>query len=275
MFNGLKKLHIDLPTLSLVIIVVNLVQIAVLLLQFYSNRTIKGIGWWLSWSIFIAVGFTFLYLRSFPGVYSYSILFQNASIMIGLIFLYIGITRFFGKTENKLALYILYGLYVVAIFFFTFIHENINARTVLISVSVSVIAFATAYSLLKYRTKYLYTSATFFAVVQIIHGSYYVFRATTAILNFSSFDPFSINFSNVFLYVDAISSSMLFTFCLIIMVNQKLSEEIHTAKVHFESVFNTGPDAALISRISDAVIVNVNDAFCAVTGYTREDAIGK
>ena len=268
-------MHIDLPTLSLVIIVVSLVQIAVLLLQFYSNRTIKGIGWWLSWSIFIAAGFTFLYLRSFPGVYSYSILFQNASIMIGLIFLYVGITRFLGYTENKLAVYSLYGLYVFAIFFFTFINDNINARTILISVSVSAIAFTTAYVLFKYRTKHLYTSATFFAVIQIIHGSYYVFRAITAIFDFSSFDPFSINFSNVFLYIDAISSSILFTFCLIIMVNQKLNEEVHNAKVHFESVFNTSPDAALITRMSDAVIVNVNDAFCAVTGYTREYAIGK
>ncbi len=268
-------MHIDLPTLSLVIIVVNLVQIAVLLLQFYSNRTIKGIGWWLAWSIFIAVGFTFLYLRSFPGVYLYSILFQNASIMIGLIFLYVGITRFLGYTENKIAVYSLYGLYVFAIFFFTFVNDDIIVRTIIISVSVSVIAFATAFALFKYRTKHLYTSATFFAVIQIIHGSYYVFRAITAILHFSSFDPFSINFSNVFLYIDAISSSMLFTFCLIIMVNQKLNEEIHNAKVHFESVFNTSPDAALITRMTDAVIVNVNDAFCSVTGYTREYAIGK
>ncbi len=268
-------MHIDLPTLSLVIIVVNLVQIAVLLLQFYSNRTIKGIGWWLAWSIFIAVGFTFLYLRSFPGVYLYSILFQNASIMIGLIFLYVGITRFLGYTENKIAVYSLYGLYVFAIFFFTFVNDDIIVRTIIISVSVSVIAFATAFALFKYRTKHLYTSATFFAVIQIIHGSYYVFRAITAIFDFSSFDPFSINFSNVFLYIDAISSSMLFTFCLIIMVNQKLNEEIHNAKVHFESVFNTSPDAALITRMTDAVIVNVNDAFCSVTGYTREYAIGK
>jgi len=267
--------HIDLPTLSLVIIVVNLVQIAVLLLQFYSNRTIKGIGWWLSWSIFIAVGFTFLYLRSFPGVFSYSILFQNAAIMIGLVFLYVGVIRFLGYKENKLAVYSLYGLYVFTIFFFTFVNDNINARTVFISVSVSAIAFATSFALLKYRSKYIYTSATFFAAVQIIHGSYYVFRAITALLDFSSFDPFSINFNNVFLYVDAISSSMLFTFCLIIMVNQRLNEEIHNAKVHFESVFNTSPDAAFITRMSDAVIVNVNDAFCAITGYSREESIGK
>lgn len=43
----------------------------------------------------------------------------------------------------------------------------------------------------------------------------------------------------------------------------------------FETVFQTSPDAAIVSRVCDAVILLVNDSFCHITGYTREEVVGK
>jgi PAS domain S-box-containing protein len=42
---------------------------------------------------------------------------------------------------------------------------------------------------------------------------------------------------------------------------------------YFELVFNTSPDAALISRLSDSKIMKVNDGFSQITGYSREEAL--
>ncbi|CQR74633.1 Cyclic di-GMP phosphodiesterase response regulator RpfG [Sporomusa ovata DSM 2662] len=46
------------------------------------------------------------------------------------------------------------------------------------------------------------------------------------------------------------------------------------AKEHFEAIFNTSPDPTLITRYSDGVIVDINQAFLALTCYTRDEVIG-
>ena len=43
----------------------------------------------------------------------------------------------------------------------------------------------------------------------------------------------------------------------------------------FQTVFQTSPDAALVTRVCDGVILHVNDGFCRITGYTRQDVINK
>lgn len=50
--------------------------------------------------------------------------------------------------------------------------------------------------------------------------------------------------------------------------------EIREAKEHFELIFSTSPDAAIISRLDDGHIINVNDAFTTLTGYSAAEAIG-
>jgi PAS domain-containing protein len=52
-------------------------------------------------------------------------------------------------------------------------------------------------------------------------------------------------------------------------------KESREAKEHFESIFNTSPDAILITRLSDGCIVDINEGFVAMSGFTREEVIGK
>jgi PAS domain S-box-containing protein len=58
-------------------------------------------------------------------------------------------------------------------------------------------------------------------------------------------------------------------------VNSKKSEsgDFSESKEYFELIFNTSPDAALISRVSDAKVLKVNDAFTKISGYSREEAL--
>jgi len=47
------------------------------------------------------------------------------------------------------------------------------------------------------------------------------------------------------------------------------------AKEEMELVFNTSPDAALISRLSDGLIVYANEGFSVLSGFTRDEAVGR
>ena len=76
-------------------------------------------------------------------------------------------------------------------------------------------------------------------------------------------DQFDVpTFFNVAGYLDALIVGILWTFGLILMINQRLNAEINEVKEHLELIFNTSPDAALIFRLEDGLIVNVNDGFC-------------
>ena len=64
---------------------------------------------------------------------------------------------------------------------------------------------------------------------------------------------------------------------LAITINELALKENESkeAREHLESIFNTSPDGVLISRFCDGVIVNVNEGFIALTGYTYDETIGK
>ena len=51
--------------------------------------------------------------------------------------------------------------------------------------------------------------------------------------------------------------------------------EIAESREYFETMFNTNLDAALVTRLCDGCIINVNDGFSALTGYSRVEAEGK
>ena len=76
-------------------------------------------------------------------------------------------------------------------------------------------------------------------------------------------------------YLAALIAGTAWTLSFIIMTNQRLNEENREAREHFELLFNTGPDATLITRLHDGVIVTVNDGFMSLCGYTRPEVIGK
>jgi PAS domain S-box-containing protein len=86
---------------------------------------------------------------------------------------------------------------------------------------------------------------------------------------------FSPTLMQTFTYIFILIISLVETFGLIIMVNQRLNTEMKEAKNHFEAIFNTNPDAILISRLNDGVIVNGNEGFTALTGFTHAEVIGE
>jgi len=61
----------------------------------------------------------------------------------------------------------------------------------------------------------------------------------------------------------------------LVIERTRTQAEIIEAKENFRSMFNTTPDASIITRISDGLIVNVNEGFTALAGYAPEEAIGK
>ena len=56
---------------------------------------------------------------------------------------------------------------------------------------------------------------------------------------------------------------------------KRVEETLRESEERFRLAFSTSPDSININRLSDGLYVDINDGFTRLTGFTREDAIGR
>jgi len=86
---------------------------------------------------------------------------------------------------------------------------------------------------------------------------------------------YSSDFVQSLTFMMAISLGLLWTFGLIIIVNQRLNSELIESRNHFELIFETIPDAVTISEAESGLFLNINKGFSQISGLSKEDIIGK
>jgi PAS domain S-box-containing protein len=82
-------------------------------------------------------------------------------------------------------------------------------------------------------------------------------------------------FINISSYFEIVIISVFWTYAIIMMINQRLTSEMKRAKDHFEAIFNTTPDAIVITNLTDGTITDANDKFYELSGYKPEESLGK
>ncbi len=268
-------MDIDLKTLTFVLGITHIMQIVVFYHQYRVNKTHIGIGWWLLWSLAEAIGFGAIIIRNIIGHDKAIINIQNTFIIAGTIFLYIGIRKFLGKTINLIILIPLLIFFLIGFNYYLYINENIELRSVILNLTIGLISIITAYSLYTYKYKSITTTANFNSIIFLIHGVFFIYRSFEILNGAEVNNFFSNSFFNLLPFIDALIVSLLWTFGLIIMLNQSLQSEITKSKEKLQLIFNTSPDASLITSLNEGLIIDANNGFTSLTGYTKEEIINK
>ncbi len=268
-------MNIDIRTIILILGLTHLMQVVVFIYQYKANKAYKGIGWWLMWSAAELIGFIFLLLRDIPSIFPFVVFIQNTAIVSGTIFIYIGVMRFFDMKENQKIIIPVVLFYLLAFFYLSFVNNDILIRSVILNAVLAGISYFTAIALYKNKTRSINATVNFNAAIFILHGSIFLYRTVMMLSGISLTDIFAPTIFNILPYFDAIIVSLLWTFGFIIMVNQRLNAEMTEAKEHFEQIFNTSPDASLITRMDDGMIIDINGGFTTLSGHSRGESIGK
>jgi PAS domain S-box-containing protein len=265
----------DIRTIIFIIGIAHLIQVFVFLQQYKANKNILGPGWWLLWSAAEMLGFVLLLLRGIPSILPYIIIVQSPIILLGTVFIYIGVMRFFEKKINIKIISIFFVFYFLSHLYFFVVKDDINIRVLILDAFLVVAALITVYSIYKNKAKSIASSANFLIVIIGIHGSIFIYRSVMILLGTPVPDYLSPITFNYIQYFDALIVGLLWTFGFIMMVNQRLNSETSEAKMHFEEIFNTSPDAAAINRLSDGKYIDCNENYIKISGYSKEDITGK
>lgn len=265
----------DVRTFIFILGILQLIQVLIFSYQYSAIKGIKGLGWWWLWSATETFGFLIILLRTVPALIHIVIIFQDIILFSGTLFLYVGVMKFFDRKINLKFLISFFALFVILHLSFIFIKDDITARSLIFATSISAISFITAASIYRNKTKPIELTANLNTAIFVLHGIIFAWRSIMIISGTRFDDMFENSLFNLLPYIDSLIASLLWTFGLIIMLNQKLNGEISETKSRFELIFYNSPVAAAISRMNDGKLIDFNETFSKIAGYTREDITGR
>ena len=217
-------MELEVEILALVQCLIFISQVIVLFVQYRTNKSYRGILWWVRGSIAMALGVIFMPMLLIKPLEIFARV-ANPLIVLGQIFLYIGIMHFLDKKENKRMLGLFFAVFVMFYYYFMYIDNNLSARTVAINTVLAVICIMSAVRLFFKKEKELSSSANFTAWVFFLYGCFITVRALSALLlppmrTYS--DQWTIFIAG---FIVPIVASTLWTFGFILMLNQRLNIE--------------------------------------------------
>lgn len=269
-------MEFNVPTIVFVTSIIFATQTIAVFIQYRVNKTYNGFGLWLVGAVLQAFGFLLMLTLSIKSIWFLSI-FANPMVFLGLIFLNIGIKKYLEIPVRKWLSASLFTIFIIFYYYFMFINNSISGRSIVISSSTAVLSILTAYIIYKNKKRHFSGSADFTAFVFFAFGLLHAAMViVTCILPpIYSYQVYTAEPIRFILFIIPVVGSMLWTFGFIIMVNQRLNAENLEEKEKLEMIFNLSPDVKLITRKSDGLFVNVNAGFLLMTGYTKEETIGK
>ena len=266
----------NLHLLALIQSLISFLQVLALFAQYRINKAHGGLGWWALGSLALTLGFVCNYLRDAPSVGQVAVVVSSAMIFVGMALFYVGVLHFFGQRAPCKRLIALAVLITLIMAYFIFIDDQIAIRRLLVSVVIVAMSLVLARSLFVYRTRSIAASVYLLMVPFLLNTGFYSLRTIeTLLFGVPDNGAFSATPTQIGTYLVTMVISILGTFGLIMLVNQRLVAERRESQEESDLLFNTSPDAILLTRLGDSQLVRSNDSFSALTGFTRTDLTGQ
>ena len=266
-------MSVDLLTLSIALNLANLLQSAALAGLALANRDRVGPGWWAAGMGVLAAGLILTTLRDVALLPLELHAISNALVGIGMLLLHYGVSRFFGDSGGRRWFWLAAGLIVAANLMLAFTGDAPPLRRILFSVVIALVSMLIAQRLLRELQTDTRPVVLFLAIVFLVNSAFFALRAVASV---TEADWLTVSPSwQTATYLVSMATTTLWTFGLILLVNQELVNRQHEAVQQLEQIFAAQPDAVLLSRLTDGVFVKVNHGFTTISGYSADEAIGK
>lgn len=240
-------MKLDLPTLTFLAGLTILAQVAALAVQFRANRAYRGTGWWLAGAGAFAAGFLFLAVNAKFGLWGLGML-GNPALVFAHMALWVGTLRFMGRPVRwPWPLVALAGAVAVYETFLVLL-PSISVRTIVVATAIALFDLATARALLAREGRRLSQPARFTAMVFLAHSGFLLALAGLTLVHppLRTYRDYSF-FQSLAFAVPAVAST-LWTFGLILLVNQRLNLERRESQAEWRRAEREKNELALLNR---------------------------
>ena len=251
-----------------------LIQALILYWQHKVNTMFRGIQWWIAGSLTIALGVLCMAPVREELLHGL-VLVGHPLMLLGQMFIYVGVVRFVDKKENYQRLIVCYLLFLLAYGLRIQDRCCLSAGNFLYDTGMGLVMLLTAYRLQSGMAQKIGKSRHFMAGVFVVSAILLFILAIRGGVMPGPLDyPAQDGFLDLSLAV-LIMASQLWSFGFAILIGQRLLVEVNLEKEKMQVVFRTIPDGILITRIPDGKIVDANPGFAAITGFSNEETVGK
>ena len=265
----------DIITLLLINFIVNLISLtAILILWRQYRRRFAGLTFWVGYAVLQVIG---IGLDIVPGFLSELItsLLSNLFILSGALLMLIGLERFTGKPGPQIHNFALLAAFIPVFSYFAY-HSNVTMRSVCVSLMIILIESQVCWLMLKRVPAELRRSTRIVGIVASGYVLVSVFRAILLLaFPIETNDFFKTGPANSIAIATYLSLHICLIIALVLMVTRRLLTEIQAEEEKFTKAFHLSPYALIISRLCDGKIFEVNDGFIQITGYQKDEALGK
>lgn len=247
-----------------------------------TRRRWAGPGWWVAGAALQFTALILILMRGFvPDLLS--IVGGNGLFMASLLLLYEGFRRFAQQRVVQTPNVILLIVFIAVHTYFTLVRPNMAAREINISAGLLVVCAQCVWLTLRRVEPDLRS-----VILHWLGGIWLAYCLTSLarillVVAWPPGDDFFVESNPYDAWVVLIYQTLfvLLTFSLVMLVNRRLSlglqrqtEVLQLSEDKFAKAFHATPDAILITRPGDGRIVEVNESFCRLSGYAREEAVG-
>ncbi|NOT06557.1 MAG: PAS domain S-box protein [Anaerolineales bacterium] len=268
-------IFIDTRTVLISYIISNVICASMMITLWWQNR--RRSPDLIFWMVDFIMQFTGVVLLTLRGILPdfFSMILSNILIVGGTFLLLIGLERYLRKTGRQWHNHLYMAAFTFIHIFFVYIQPNILVRTANNSFGIFVFCSQGAWLLLRRVEPSVrrdtWGAGAVFAAFSLIS----LLRIFVNLIVPPENDLFKSGLFDTLVILIYQMLTVSLTFSLFLMVNQRLNKEIQQDKENLELIFNTSPDAMLVTRIADGHFVDINDGFIAMTGYSRADVLGK
>ncbi len=216
-----------------------------------------------------------------------SVILGNGLVIGGSILLLIGLERFVEQRGPQWQNAILLAIFLSFQAYYFFVVPDLTTRNINISITLLAVCVQSAWLMLRRTGADMQPNTRSAGWVFAAYALASLFRIVADIAVPSGNDFFH---SNIYDTLVLMTYQMLFvalTFSLFLMVNRrlmsdlegdiavrrKIEEALRISQEKFSRAFHSSPDAILITRLRDGRLLEVNDGFCRMMGYSREEAL--
>ena len=269
-------MQLDVRTLYLGGSVVAFIFAIALIEVWYINKyRYKGIFEWILSLFILAVGVNLTIYRTDSNEFL-TIFISNMLIFSSYVLLIRGFCRFMIIPNRKAQHGIIVFIMILIFLYFLYVYPSLQMRFVIISL-VSIYFFGYLSYMILYKmpayyvktTRFLMAVSLSFIAVNIVRLIYLV---SFGIVFKDLFDN---QLNGTVSGIAIIVYMTLLPISLLVLIHNRAQTEILVEEVKFESAFYESPTVMIISKYDNGLILDVNKSFELITGFTKEEAVGR